>query len=173
MRLVLVLIWTLLITGLVFDSEAAAQRSPYENQMIAKLNQATIGIAAGRIEGAPLRFVTELARVVDDDDNMRVLPVVTRGPFENVHDLLYLRGIDAAVIFGDVLEHFKKDPRITHIERRIHYITHLFPSELHVFVRPGINSLEELSGKPVNFNTHGTAAAYSGPIIFDRLGHQG
>ena len=39
-----------------------------------------------------------------------------------------------------------------------------------MFVRPEINSLEDLAGKPVNFNTHGTAAAYSGPIIFDRLG---
>jgi TRAP-type uncharacterized transport system substrate-binding protein len=159
-----------LLAVLAGPADAYAQRGPYETQMIAKLNQATIGIAAGRTEGAPLRFVTELARVVDDDDNMRVLPVVTRGPFENVHDLLYLRGIDAAVIFGDVLEHFKKDPRIPHIERRVHYITHLFPSELHIFVRPEIQRLGDLAGKAVNFNTHGTAAAYSGPIILDRLG---
>src|SRR5262245_14576434 len=119
--------WLPLLATLVAQTEAVAQRSPYEQQMIAKLNQATIGVAAGRTEGASLRFVTELARVVDDDDNMRVLPIVTRGPFENVHDLLYLRGIDAAVIFGDTLEHFKNDPRIYNIHRRIHYITHLFP----------------------------------------------
>jgi TRAP-type uncharacterized transport system substrate-binding protein len=41
---------------------------------------------------------------------------------------------------------------------------------VHIFVRPEIKSLEDLAGKPVNFNTHGTAAAYSGPIIFERLG---
>ena len=39
-----------------------------------------------------------------------------------------------------------------------------------MFVRPEIKRLEDLAGKPVNFNTKGTAAAYSGPIIFDRLG---
>jgi TRAP-type uncharacterized transport system substrate-binding protein len=166
----LAIFWLPLLATLVAQTEAVAQRSPYEQQMIAKLNQATIGVAAGRTEGAPLRFVTELARVVDDDDNMRVLPIVTRGPFENVHDLLYLRGIDAAVIFGDTLEHFKNDPRISNIHRRIHYITHLFPSELHLFVRPEIQRLQDLEGKAVNFNTHGTAAAYSGPLIFDRLG---
>jgi len=38
-----------------------------------------------------------------------------------------------------------------------------------VFARPGINSLDELRGKKVNFNTQGTAAAYSGPLIFDKL----
>jgi TRAP-type uncharacterized transport system substrate-binding protein len=147
-----------------------AKHSPYEAALLAKLNAPTIGLAAGRIEGAPLRFATELARVMDDGEKMRVLPIVTRGPFENVYDLLYVRGIDAAIIYGDVLEHFKKDPRITRIEQRIHYISHLFPSEVHVFVRPEINSLEELADKPVNFNTHGTAAAYSGPIVFERLG---
>jgi len=33
---------------------------------------------------------------------------------------------------------------------------------LHIFVRPEIRSLEDLRGKKVNFNTQGTAAAYSG-----------
>jgi hypothetical protein len=41
---------------------------------------------------------------------------------------------------------------------------------LHIFVRPEIRSLEDLRGKKVNFNTQGTAAAYSGPLIFSRLG---
>jgi hypothetical protein len=33
-------------------------------------------------------------------------------------------------------------------------------------VRPEIESLQDLAGKKVNFNTQGTAAAYSGPLIF-------
>lgn len=151
-------------------AQPAAPLGRYEAQLMREINSATIGLAAGLPEGAPLRFATELARVVDDGTNMRVLPIVTRGPFENVYDLLYLRGVDAAIVNGDVLEHFKKDSKIASIGKRIHYLTHLFPSEVHVFVRPEIKSLEDLAGKPVNFNTHGTAAAYSGPIIFERLG---
>src|SRR5712664_160123 len=46
----------------------------------------------------------------------------------------------------------------------------LFPSELHIFVRPEIRSFSDLAGKKVNFNTQGTAGAYSGPLIFSRLG---
>ena len=96
-----------------------------------EINGATIGLAAGLPEGAALRFATELARVVDDGTKMRVLPIVTRGSFENVNDLLYLRGVDAAIVNGDVLEHFKKDRKIASIDKRIHYLTHLFPSEVH------------------------------------------
>jgi TRAP-type uncharacterized transport system substrate-binding protein len=141
-----------------------------DSNLKAKLNTWTIGLAAGQLEGAPLRFAAELARVLDDGDNMRVLPMVTRGPFDNVFDLLYLRGVDAAIVHGDVLDHFTKDRKIAGIERRITYLMPLFPSEVHVFVRPEINRLEDLAGKSVNFNTQGTAAAYSGPIIFERLG---
>ena len=134
------------------------------------INSNTVGLAAGRIEGAPLQFAAELARVLDDGDKMRVLPIVTRGIFDNVFDLLYLRGVDAAIVYGDILEHFKKNPEIAGISRRINYIASLFPSELHIFARPEITSLKDLEGKPVNFNTHGTAAAYSGPIMLERLG---
>ncbi len=153
----------------------AAPRAPLlrtdsEQKRKEAINSWTVGLAAGRTEGAPLQFAAELARVLDDGDNMRVLPIVTRGPFDNIFDLLYLRGVDAAIVYGDVLEHFKKTPEIAGISKRINYLVSLFPSEAHIFVRPEINSLQDLAGKTVNFNTEGTAAAYSGPIIFERLG---
>lgn len=135
-----------------------------------RINAWTVGLAAGRIEGAPLLFASELARVLDDGDNMRVLPIVTRGPFDNVYDLLYLRGVDAAIVYGDVLDHFKNQPEFAGGWRRMNYLLSLFPSEVHVFVRPEINSLQDLAGKVVNFNTPGTAANFSGPIIFKQLG---
>jgi TRAP-type uncharacterized transport system substrate-binding protein len=136
----------------------------------ARINAWTIGLAAGRTEGAPLLFAAELARVLDDGDDMRVVPMVTRGPFDNVSDLLYLHGVDAAIIYGDVLDHFKRRPEFAAAAGRINYLLNLFPSEVHVFVRPEIHSLQDLAGKVVNFNTEGTAAAFSGPMLFRRLG---
>ena len=133
-----------------------------------KLNAWTLGLAGGLLEGAPIRLAAEIARVVDDGDNLHVLPIVTRGPTENVESLLYLKGVDAAILYADSLEEFK--PSVPNIQQRISYILNLFYSELHVFVRPEIHSLQDLAGKRVNFNTPGTAAAYSGPLIFSRLG---
>jgi TRAP-type uncharacterized transport system substrate-binding protein len=138
-----------------------------ESSATETLNAWTVGLAGGQLEGAPIRLATELARVVDDNENLHVLPIVTRGPTENVEDLLYLKGVDVAVINSDSLDQFKT--LVPNIQQRIVYILSLFPSELHVFVRPEINSLSDLAGKKVNFNTPGTTAAYSGPLIFDRL----
>jgi len=133
-----------------------------------RVNAWTIGLAGGLLEGAPIRFATEIARAVNDGSEMHVLPIVTRGPTENVNDLLYLKGVDAAIINSDALEEYKS--QVPQIQQRIVCILNLFPSELHVFVRPEIRTLADLAGKKVNFNTQGTAAAYSGPLIFSRLG---
>jgi hypothetical protein len=122
-----------------------------------KMNAWTVGLAGGLLEGAPLRLASEMARVVDDGPNLHVLPVVTRGATENLNSLLYLRGIDVAIINSDALDEYKI--QVPDIGRRITYLLNLFPSELHIFVRPEIGSLQDLAGKKVNFNTQGTAAA--------------
>lgn len=160
---------TLLIVALAVSNSATAQsRSTSEAQIRERLNAWTIGLAGGLLEGAPIHFATEIARVVNDGGAVQVLPVVTRGPTENVNDLLYLKGIDAAIINSDSLEEYKS--QVPQVQQRITFILSLFPSELHIFVRPEIKTLADLAGKKVNFNTHGTAAAYSGPLIFSRLG---
>src|ERR1700736_4654252 len=138
-----------------------------ERQTRERVNAGTVGLAGGLLEGAPIHFATEIARVVNDGGAVHVLPIVTRGPTENVNDLLYLRGVDTAIINSDSLEEYKS--QVPQIQQRITYLLSLFPSELHIFVRPEIRSLSDLAGKKVNFNTQGTAA-YSGPLIFSRLG---
>src|SRR6266581_6255172 len=139
-----------------------------ERQIRERVNAGTVGLAGGLLEGAPIHFATDIARAVNDSGATHVLPIVTRGPTENVNDLLYLKGIDAAIINSDSLEEYKS--QVPQIQQRITYVLSLFPSELHIFVRPEVRSLSDLAGKKVNFNTQGTAAAYSGPLIFSRLG---
>src|ERR1700754_5025774 len=169
----------LLIIAFAFNGSSIAQSRRTQNapppsratsqeaQIRERLNASTVGLAGGLLEGAPIHFATEIARVVSEGGTVHVLPVVTRGPTENVNDLLYLKGIDVAIINSDSLEEYKA--QVPQIQQRISYILSLFPSELHIFVRPEIHSLADLAGKKVNFNTPGTAAAYSGPLIFERL----
>jgi TRAP-type uncharacterized transport system substrate-binding protein len=149
-------------------SRDARQLVASEESIRDRINAGTIGLAAGLLEGAPIHFATEIARVVNEDSDIHVLPIVTRGPTENVNDLLYLKGIDIAIINSDSLDEYKS--QVPQIQQRIAYIFSLFPSELHIFVRPEIKTLADLVGKKVNFNTPGTAAAYSGPLMFSRLG---
>ena len=178
-RLLLLALASLPVIIQPFDADAQTQnarmqgvrlfdREPPRQKPQVAMNAWTVGIAGGLLEGAPIRLAAEIARVVDDGPNLHVLPIVTRGATENVNSLLYLRGIDAAIINSDALEEYKS--QVPDIQQRLAYVLNLFPSELHIFVRPEIQSLNDLAGKKVNFNTQGTAAAYSGPLIFSRLG---
>jgi TRAP-type uncharacterized transport system substrate-binding protein len=168
---VLVVLLSILLScnsSIAQSRNASSRPTSSDAEIRERVNASTIGLAGGLLEGAPIRFATEISRVLNDGGITHVLPVVTRGPTENVNDLLYLRGIDVAVINSDSLEEYKS--QVPEIQQRIRYLLSLFPSELHIFVRPEIKSMADLAGKKVNFNTQGTAAAYTGPLIFSRLG---
>jgi NMT1-like family len=137
---------------------------------VARANDWTVTIAGGLLEGTFIRFAAELAKALDDGDNLRILPVVSHGAVENVDDMLYLRGIDIAITYSDVLYQYKKTGQIKNIDQRISYISELYVGELHVFARPEIKTLADLEGKKVGFNTQGAGPTVTGPILFERLG---
>ena len=51
---------------------------------------------------------TDIAQVVDDGDNLRVLPIVGRGVAQNVKDVMFLRGVDMGITQANVLKHYAK-----------------------------------------------------------------
>ena len=145
--------------------------TPYdENERAALINNWTIGLAGGLLEGTFSRYAADLGRALDDGDNLRVLPIITYGAVGNISDLIYLKGVDFAITYADVLDHFKNVLKIPNIEKRVNYVMPMFQGELHILVRPEIKTLQDLEGKKLNFNTIGSAANYTGGIVFDRLG---
>ncbi len=137
---------------------------------VERANSWTIGIAGGLLEGTFIRFAAELAKALNDGDELRILPVVTYGAAENVGDLLYLKGIDISITHADVFDDFRRNRKASNIERRVHYISQMYIGELHVFARHDIKSIKDLEGKKVGFNTKGAGPTITGPILFERLG---
>lgn len=140
-----------------------------EGGKIQESNEWTVGIAGGLLEGTNIRFAAEMAKVLDDRPNLRVLPMVTYGALGNIEDLLYLRGVDVTITSADVLDEFVRNGTLANIKNRIRYICSFYINEMHVYVRPEIKTLEDLAGKKVSFNTVGSAANLTGGIVFDRL----
>ena len=136
----------------------------------ARINNWTVGLAGGLLEGTFVRYAADLGKALDDGDNLRVLPIVSYGAVGNVSDLVYLKGVDFSITYSDVLDHFKNVERIPGIERRVNYVIPMFQGEVHIYVREEIKTFQDLVGKKVNFNTVGSAANYTGGIVFDRLG---
>jgi TRAP-type uncharacterized transport system substrate-binding protein len=133
-------------------------------------NNWTVGVAGGNMDGTYLRFADELGKVLDDGDELRVLPIISRGAAANLQDLLYLRGIDVAFTQSDVFEYFRTQRKTPNLETRIQYIVRLPIAELHVTARADIRTLEDLRGQKVVFGPPGSSPTLTGPIVFPRLG---
>src|SRR5579871_1491853 len=141
-----------------------------ESEKSARVNNWTIGIAAGLLEGSFIRFAAELAKAFDDGENLRILPIVTYGAVENIADLLYLKGVDVAITHADVFDLYKKSGEAKNVEQRVNYISQMHNTEFYVLARPEINNIQDLAGKKVGFHVKGSGPSVTGPMVFERLG---
>ena len=76
-------LWTCVLAALLLlpASPCAAQnrsaRPADENSKAAEINNWTVGVAGGFFEGTFIRFAVELAKGLDDGENLRILPIVS------------------------------------------------------------------------------------------------
>ena len=149
---------------------AAAAQNTREN-LRARMNENVVTIMAGSPSGTDLAIVQDLAEVLDDGERLRVLPMVGKGPEQNIKDVMFLRGVDMGVTQANLLKHFAKTGELgPNLKGQIAYIAKLFNEELHILVRPEVNDIRELNGKFVNFGAEGSGAEITGRLIFAALG---
>ncbi len=146
------------------------QQGGTDAELRERKNAWTVGIVGGLLSGTYMRFADEMATALNDGDNLRILPIVSYGAASNLDDLLYLRGVDAAITQSDVFEYFRTERKTPNLERRVQYIIRLPISELHILARNDVQTLQDLRGKKVNFGPAGTGASLTGTIVFQRLG---
>src|SRR4051812_10006036 len=173
------LIITVALTASLRSNAANAQSIPKaleQSGTDAAINQRknawTVGIAGGLIDGTYMRIADELGKVLDDGDNLRVLPMVSYGAASNLDVLLYLRGVDLAVTQSDVFEYFRTERKTSNLQNRVHFMLRLPIAELHILAKTDIRSVEDLRGKRVNFGPAGSGSSLTGTIVFQRLGVQ-
>jgi uncharacterized protein len=138
-----------------------------------KLNQNTVTVISGNPNGTYLYLAYDMSAVLDDGDELRVLPVIGKGGYQNVMDVLHLRGVDLCITQSNIMTYLKETGEMgPNIENRLAFITRLYNEEMHVLAGPGINSIKELSGKKVNFSDIGSGTQFSTRQIFKLLGIQ-
>lgn len=136
-----------------------------------KLNQNTVTVISGNPNGTYLYLAYDLSAVLDDGSELRVLPVIGKGGYQNMMDVLHLKGVDLGITQSNIMSYLKKTGEFgANIESRVAFITKLYNEEMHVLAGPGINSLRDLTGKKVNFSDVGSGTQFSTRLIFELLG---
>jgi TRAP transporter TAXI family solute receptor len=136
-----------------------------------KLNQNTVTVISGNPNGTYLYLAYDMSAVLDDGNELRVLPVIGKGGYQNVMDVLHLKGVDLGITQANIMSYLKKTGEFgANIDARLAYIARLYNEEMHVLAGPGITNLQDLSGKKVNFSDVGSGTQFSTRLVFELLG---
>ncbi len=157
-----------IIAAFMVAAPASAQER--DSQLANEINNGTVGLVSGGISGTYVRIASDLASVLDNGKDLRVLPMVGQGSIQNVSDVLYLKGIDIGIVQSDVLEYLKREGTHRNIQNRLRYITKLYNEEFHLVASEGVRSIKDLRGKKVNFGNKGSGTYMTSSIIFAALG---
>ena len=95
------------------------------------------------------RTILALAREISQLGKLRVLPMAGEGGPANLRDLLYLKGIDVAVMNADVLRHQQIGGQYGLSDERVRLITKLFDQRAFLLGSSRVTDIRHLTGKKV------------------------
>ncbi len=146
---------------------ATAAETPGLRQAV---NRGTIGVISGGVNGTYVRVAADLAAVLDGD-GLRVLPMLGKGSLQNIADLLYLKGVDVAIVQSDALEYLKQRQIYDNLPRRVHFVSKLYNEEFHLLVKdPALHKPADLAGRKVNVDVDGSGTSMTAEVVFGTLG---
>lgn len=146
-----------------------------ENERQAALTEAlnlnTVTVMSGNPNGTYLYLAYDLSAVLDDGNELRVLPVIGKGGYQNVIDLLHLRGTDLAITQSNIMTYLKRTGEMgANIDQRVAYVAKLYNEEMHILAGQGIKRIQDLNGRKCNFSDVGSGTQFSARLIFELLG---
>jgi len=136
-------------------------------------NENTIGLISGspNSDDTYLQMAYDLADVLNDGDNLRILPIAGIGGPRNIRDVRYLRGVDIGLTQTNILNNFRRsNERMGQFDNKIVYIAKLFNEEVHLVARSNITSIAQLQGQKVNVDARGSGTSYSMRDLFKAFG---
>lgn len=130
--------------GLAVANVSGALAADKRNVM---LNASTIGLLAS--QPSAMQEGIAISSAVQHIDSLRVLPIVGNGSLQSLNDLLFLQGVDVAIVSSDSLGYARKHELYKAEDGKIAYLAKLANSSVIVLARNDINSLKELAGRKV------------------------
>ena len=72
------------------------------------VNKGVIGMLGDGARGTDFAMIADLATILDEGYDRRILPMAGTGSVRAIEDLLLLRGVDVVIVQADVLDFYKK-----------------------------------------------------------------
>lgn len=146
----------------------ASASAAIADDRVTKLNQDVIGLLGS--DSRALDTAIAIARAVDHRDGLRILPIAGRGPVQSLTDILYLRGIDAAVIPSDVSAFARQNDLLSDTDGKLAYLAKLGTLDILLIAGAPIATKEDLAGKRIATGATDSSAYVAADLIFGGAG---
>jgi ABC-type branched-subunit amino acid transport system substrate-binding protein/TRAP-type uncharacterized transport system substrate-binding protein len=157
--------------GAVSDSFKTIFRYGTSKRALAdQLNANAVSIMTGSFGSTSSHMGADLASVLDNGTDLRILPVMGRGSVQAVADILLTRGVDAGIVRKDTLAYLERKDYANNIRSQFVYITKMFNEELHVLAQQSTHSMKELDGRTVAVDLLDSSTFVTSINVFERLG---
>ena len=130
----------------------------------------TVGMLTGDVDSTGLRIASDLARVLDNGNELRIIPMAGKGSIQNINDLITLKSVDIAIVQSDVLTRFAKISRQPGFQTHTQYVAKLYSEEFHVLSRMQFLCLQDLAGRRVSFGPKDSGMAITAETVFEANG---
>jgi branched-chain amino acid transport system substrate-binding protein len=134
------------------------------------LNANTVTLVTGAFGSTYAQMGADLASVLDNGLDLRVLPVMGRGSVQAVADILLLRGADAGIVRKDTLAYLERKGFADNIRNQFVYVTKMFNEEMHVLAPKAIQTIRDLDGKTVAVDLPDSSTFVTSINVFESLG---
>jgi len=134
------------------------------------LNANTVTLITGTIGGTYVQIGADLASLLDNGNQLRVLPIVGRGSVQSVADILFLQGVDLGIVRADTLDYLERKGFAKDIKKQFTYVTKLYNEEMTVIAPKSVRNLSDLAGKTVSVDLPNGGTFVTALTVFERLG---
>jgi TRAP-type uncharacterized transport system substrate-binding protein len=114
--------------------------------------------------------LTEDLAAVLAPQHIRVLPIAGRGPVQNAHDLLHLKGVDFAILPSDLFAYLGKKKLLPEAATRVRLVTQIYHRQFHLLARITVPDMAGLAGRKVSFGPPGSGDDITATLVFDAAG---
>lgn len=137
----------------------------------AAANQGVVTMFAGTEGDTSTRVAAELAAALNAaESGVRLLSTNGGGIGRNLTDLLYLKGVDTALVRADALNYAQDQAVYPAVQNQVNYISEMFSEEVHLLVGDEIADLNDLNGRKINLGAAGSGSDITGSVILSKLG---
>jgi len=135
-----------------------------------QLNANTVSLMTGSFGSTYSQMGADLASVLNDGVNLRVLPILGSGSVQAVADILLLRGVDAGIVRKDTLAYLDRKDFANNIRNQFVYITKMFNEEMHVLAPQSVHNINDLDGRTVAVDLPDGSTFVTAINVFEHLG---